>query len=128
MGKPTKEQRAELKKFINKWRPLLFLHAWDIDCHYMDSDHPHNPDVAIETNMQQEYTQAAWSVYPRYWRLSKTDRERCVVHELCHSVVVPLQHLSIIQTKGQFVSPGHCAHVDESVTQHLSNIVFFLKG
>ncbi len=106
---------------MKKWIPKLYLHQWQIELMYQDSDDEDR--TAIFTEMEPRYMSAVWSVYPSYFNQIKWKREEIVVHELFHCITAILCRLAAEGSKGHVVTREHLNHFKEEVTQHLTNIV-----
>lgn len=121
---PPADLKQELRDLMGKYQTLLYLHSWDITVRYMDGDHQDDDHVAIETRVQDEYMQCTWSVYPHYFtRLSKEEREECIIHELCHCITAPPYEMIRAILDGEMISKNQLRKCGERITTHIQRIV-----
>ena len=123
--KPTKQMRAEVSGYIQKWQPRLYLHEWSFKTtHFHSADEEDKSSAAII--MKTEYKQANIKINPRFWEdTDPKEREMIVLHELCHCIVQPLVQIAADAANGHGVSGREIDHWKESVTQHLTNSIFY---
>ena len=117
--KPTESQKKEVRGYIQKWQPTLFLHEWDFEIHYCE-------DVeGLKITMKTEYKDAIIEINTKvYFELSKEKREEVLVHELCHCIAQPLVHIACEAAMGRQVSQQEIDWHKESVTQHFARAIF----
>lgn len=121
----TDSQRKEVRGFISKWQPLLFLHQWDFSISFHD-----NPDEKwLEITMQTVYKKAdiAINVHSYFSEKDKEYRERMIVHELCHCLVQPMVEVACEAAGGRQVSQSEIDWHKESVTEHIATSIFYKK-
>lgn len=122
--KPTKQQRAEVSSYIQKWQPRLYLHEWAFKTtYYHEAEKEDESTAAILMNPQ--YKQADIKINPKFWDSDPREREMILVHELCHCIVYPLVQLASDACNQQLITGREIDHWKESVTQHLTNAIFY---
>jgi hypothetical protein len=82
------EVAALLQPLVEKW-------SWIVPsiCHELRvqfSSDADDEEAIMAVSLSPEYRAADLLVFPRWLTEKKSERERCVVHELCHIVVAPL--------------------------------------
>lgn len=118
--KPTEKQKAEVRGYINKWQPKLFLHPWSFKVEYHDDE----TRQGLKINMHAEYKDAMIEVHMDFWRMDEHEREQAIIHELCHCIVQPLVELVARAAEGHGVSQREIDWNKEQVTQHLAIAIF----
>jgi len=119
--KPTDKQRREIKRYIKKWRPRLFLGEWYIVTQHMVND---ENGWAATCDPDEVYFHATISVYPSFWKHRKLEREEIIVHELCHCLTVGSIKMSRDLLEGDLVTAKQIKENNEMLTQRITNIVF----
>lgn len=119
--KPTDKQKAEVRKYLKKWQPKLFLHQWQFDISYHD-DQEHN---GAKINMQAEYKAALIEIHMDFFNFTKEKREEVILHELCHCIIQPIITLACSAADGFGVSQREIDWHKESVTQNIATALFY---
>lgn len=120
--KPTKAQRAEIGRFVQKWRSVLYLHKWNFDVCYMKNDDCGKSAEIVHTP---HYFEGEIRIFPLFWNeKDPKKREEVIVHELVHAILGPLDHNFHQLHKGRHVDLNSHHDMVERVTQHVTNIVF----
>lgn len=126
--KITENQKQEVRKYIRKWRDLLFLHQWRFDTAYVLDD---NTDIkGILITMNPEYKNALIEINVKNFFHNikdKEEREEIMVHELCHCILQPLVHLAVEAANGRNVTQSEIDWFKEDVTQHFARAIYYLK-
>ena len=132
--KPTKAQRAEVQKLIERWRPRLYLNEWHVDIVYMkDSAKPDPSSVgggqtlaAIQPDPV--YLQARIEIYPEFWAEPPWQREKALVHELAHCLTQELFDLVRALWRDETVSQRDARERLERLTQRITHIAIYQQG
>lgn len=120
--KPTDAQKKEISGYIRKWRAILYLEDWYFETTYL---HNQESEAAAAIKMQTEYKRATTIIEPKFWKEPKEAREMIIVHELCHCITEPLVRLAVDAGNGHAVSGREIDHWKESVTQHITNAIYY---
>lgn len=103
--KEYKEIVAKVNKYINKWQKPMGLRWFDIKFIFSRERMPDKDAVAAMTLGDWFYRQGSITFYlPAIMDLTDSELENCVVHELCHILVLPLWDLvdENTRTQGEF--------------------------
>lgn len=85
-----KEVKKEVRGFIKKWKPRLYLDIWDIDVEYFDGPIAGFEEATAVCTPNPSYFQGKIRInYEAYRRTISWRREAVIVHELLHLVVSP---------------------------------------
>lgn len=125
--KVSKGQQAQIELFVDRWKPLLFLHEWRIVVEYSDLNDPINDHVAAKTSADCTYKAAFITVYPCFFDNDATFREHIIVHELIHCITIIMKepaYNALVQEK--HVTWFQYKEADERCTQQITNVVFEL--
>lgn len=119
----SKSQRAEVRRYIDKWGVILFLQQWDFTVVYQETL---DDGAAAEVQMHPEYKNATIFISAsQFFSADKREREEMVVHELCHAVLQPMVHVACEGANGRQVSQKEIDWFKESVTQHFARAIFY---
>lgn len=122
---PTKRNRRELCRILDKWRPRLFLHDWFIDFRYLESPQTSEVFETIATcTPNHVYRRAQITVYSAWFKHPVKEREAMIVHELCHLVVEEAAQLAKDCRDGKNHHPHAVVDTFEKLVVNLTNIVF----
>lgn len=123
--KPTKKEKKKIKEQIELWRGRLFLHEWFLSVGYSDDEKYQGPfSVSAEVFTNVVYLKAEVTIFPNFFTLDDNEKERCLVHELCHCLTQESWNTS------QDLGNGKLIHFDtirdriETLTQRISNVAF----
>ena len=118
--KPTKKQRCLVKKWVNKWRPRLFLGEWFFHLRYSNED----VEPAAEISVNVPYMDAEIIIHPKFWSRDLKDQEHAIVHEMCHCHTEPsyASHVNMLNFK--VVTLDYVELIREQLTQRIANIAF----
>lgn len=119
--KPSEIQKKEVRKYVEKWRLILFLNQWRFDILYADEE----SECTAEIKMNGAYREAGIFIYDKYWKQTKEKREFSIVHELTHCVIQPLIEIACASAEGQALSIREIDWNKEQVTQHIANSLFY---
>lgn len=119
---PTGKHKKEIRGYIQKWKNRLYLQDWLFETNYCHQD---EDEAAADIKMQVQYKSAVLRIQPKFWKEVEQQREMIIVHELCHCLVQPLVQLACEAGDGYAVSSREIDHWKESVTQHITNAVFY---
>jgi hypothetical protein len=120
--RPTDQQKKEVTRFINKWRPKVFVGEWQIFTNFKKNQD--RPDVACSIDIDWEYLRATINVYPGHWDQTKQMREFAILHELCHIQTHELEEMAHDLHNGRFVNQHDISVAAERLTQRMANIAF----
>lgn len=86
-------QRKRLKKYIDKWQTPCGFDWWGITHAFTRERDEQYRDAAATTTTQWQYRNAyiTW-VMPEVADLTDDELDECVLHELCHILVAPLEN------------------------------------
>lgn len=126
--KPTKAQKDEADRFIDKWQPLLFLHQWHLIRKYSEWADENDADTCASCSADAIYKHATITFYPKFFGEISHTREESVIHELCHCVAEPTKNLMYTcVVKEKHTTWRELKEADERVVQHMTNIIFQLQ-
>jgi hypothetical protein len=131
VARPRTETPLErIVQFVKRWLIILGLTEWDVEVEFVDEDTDSgdvtdfSPDptkvVLMCTDIARGYKRATISIYPRVLGFSPAKQEQCVVHELVHLVVEPLDDLLLRQI-GTGEVFGEWRRLLEGTVDHISN-------
>lgn len=122
------KREREITVYIDRWAQRLFLQQWEFIVGYketmMDGDAP-NETCNADIYVMSEYHQAFINIYPHFWTQPKEQRERVVVHELCHILTNKLTKLVTDGQDGRLVPYDVTRKINEETTDHIANIAIF---
>lgn len=121
--KPS-DQRKRVEKFVNKWKPRLFLHEWYITIAHPREDDPNVEGATANIRVNPVYLSAHINIFPRFWCGTLKEQEETIVHELCHCVTQEAWDLARAQREGQAFSSDQIRNVIERLTQRMTNVAF----
>lgn len=124
MSKPTEAQKREIKRYVEKWRPKLFLAEWFISLDYVGPDPSDEGafDTLLSIDVAVEYMRARIRVYPAFWARDKETREEAMVHELCHCITQESSDQVSKLRDGMLVTKTEKHEANERLTQRIANI------
>lgn len=118
------QKKKEIAGYVKKWRQKLFLGEWHVYTHLKKSQSEQHPRRAAEVYVDHEYMQASIHIFPGFWDHGKIDRERFLVHELCHCVAEELYACVDSLMNDEIVTRKHSLIALERLVQRISNIAF----
>lgn len=123
--KMTHDRVIEL---IEKWRGLLLLGGHHIDVNFGTepcSDNRCCAEMAVNTPYMSGHY---FTVHPRFFEVGDDDeRERKIVHELCHIVTGESRSLlNLLLVQEAHVTWREAKNVDERLTDFVANIAYAL--
>jgi hypothetical protein len=125
--KPTEKQKAEIQKWIDKWKPLLFLQEWKIILQFEPEANPASKHNSAKTSADCTYKRAWITFYPCFFDDDDETREHTVVHELVHCITMIMKDPAYIAIVEENTIPWHVyKEADERCTQQIANVVFEL--
>jgi len=120
-----KEAEKEVQAFVQRWKPRLNLNEWHIETESADKDLPdpdEEGDCLMDCNADPVYLQAKIRIFPAFARRARHNRERAVVHELCHLVTQEARDLANRARLGKMVTVTETTAAFERMTQRIANI------
>lgn len=118
--KPTEKQRNEIKRYVNKWRPKLFLGEWFFNTNFAVED----SGAAATVKVDYVYLRADIMVFPCFWKHCQKEREEIIVHEMCHCISEEMYQASVQMANGFLVTANDAQDRRERLTQRITNIAF----
>ncbi len=117
---------TEGSRYIKKWQPKLFLFEWYISVIYAekDLDADQDGDTLATCSPDATYMKALITIYPAWFKRSKSLREHSIVHELCHCHTEELRELVRRLHKDVNVTLANTTAAHERLTQRMANIAF----
>lgn len=128
----TKKEKLEQQKrqaiydIVHKWRDILMLNSWRIDCYFMDKACDLDTDTSeayATISVLPEYMKASIKFYPSIFEKDEEQQTTAIVHELCHCITQESWDLIHDLRNGQLVTPNNARIVMERLTQTISNLV-----
>lgn len=133
MKTPNARARKEVDRLVATWKKRLYLTEWEIEVVHADNDaHPEahpvgEGDVMAEVDACPVYLQAIIEIRPSYWKLSPSQREKAIVHELSHCLTQEIYGLLESQWRGLAVMEREAVSSLERLTQRIANIALSRK-
>lgn len=120
---PTEAQKREVKKYVDKWRSILFLNVWYFDIYYTEDEE----EIAVSIKADHIYKNAAIYVNTKvFFERKKEVREEAIIHELCHCILEPFNWAhKEIQMNDRNIPEKEFESILESVTQHIARVIYY---
>lgn len=124
--KNRKHVEVAIQEFLSELDSLFGIQNYTRRVIFQRDEKSDNSRTLAEILVDHTYQQVSISVYDRFF-LEDTDAQiRCLIHELCHSVVWELAGLSTDLLDGKLVTADAIKNEDESATSQIQNIIFNL--
>ena len=122
----TSKQKLDLvKKIAEKWKPRLNLSSWDITISLEDNDEKSCTGmVTAECTSKTMYENAHVTVFPYFFKMTKPEQEKCIVHELAHCMTEPYKDLYRKYLNFELVTSSQEREVNEKLTTGITSIIF----
>lgn len=120
--KPTEKQRKTVQRWINKWRPRLFLGEWNLDVRYAIENDPDTPDLYADIAVSTKYIEATITIYPVFWEQGSMRQQEVLVHELAHCITDKAYRNCTDLLNGNHVTPKQANYDWEQLTQRVANV------
>jgi hypothetical protein len=118
--------KAEVRRYIEKWRPRLFLGEWFIELLFPEEDLGSENGYSTLANVCADptYLNAKIQVFPAFFAAPKDVREHAIVHELCHCLTQEAWDTAGRMRDGGLVNESELTKVVERLTQRIANVAF----
>lgn len=127
-----KNLKREALKLIEKWKIRLNLEEWTIFLIFPEVDAPATGDgygppqaTCVPCHV---YLQAWVRLYSGWFEGTEEDRERWIVHELCHCITSEVKDAAFGLRDGKLFTPDQLKEIDERLTQRITYIAMRDKG
>lgn len=127
---PTEKQMQEVERVIHYWKPKLLLHGYTIITEYEDVC-PDDPTCLAEAITAYPYLRILLKIFAsKLWGPTITDweRERSIVHELIHRVVIPVRAAAWELMRGNMVTWKEIMDREEGTVDWITSIIMMLDG
>lgn len=127
-------ERRSVEVIIARWKPRLYLSEWEFEVQLMsepDRDNsPDDPDgeTAAAIHASPTYLQALIQIYPLFWELKPSHREKVIVHELSHCLTQELFNVIDAAYSGRAVNYVDASEKLERLTQRITNLALSRAG
>lgn len=127
----TKEEKLKKQKItdnlIRKWQPWLFLQEWHFDIFFAEEDFGESPTQTIASAVcNYTYKKANITFYPRFFKDSKEEQEKTVIHELCHCHTDKVWDMLLDQNNGLLHTKNSIRDEIETLTTRMENIIYLV--
>lgn len=130
----TAQRRKSVLAIVARWKPRLYLSEWEFEVQFMDKpdsdDSPDDPDgeTAAAIFASPTYLQALIQIYPFFWDLKPTHREKVIVHELSHCLTQELFNVIDGAYSGRALNYNDACEKLERLTQRITNLALSRAG
>ena len=104
MNKPTPAQKVFVRETLKELTYALYLTEYQIDIHYLDSNHPTKEGLVAEISSSHLYFDGIISIYPIFFTRTEEQQREALVHEMCHIYAQPYKNLVCRMARGEMVT------------------------
>lgn len=122
--KPTPQQRAQVTRWVAKWKPRLFLQVYHIEIEFEREPDPTDEENPVSITNHFPYLSALIHVRPIFWTESATIQEHAIRHELAHLITAPLANCAESLHNGRHVTRADISNREETLTDWIARIAF----
>lgn len=122
--RPTKAEQARVRSYVRKWLPELLLNAHSITIEFSMRKCRTSPMAAATCTTKTPYLDVALAIFPLFWEQDEIERERIVIHELCHIITQASKEAACSLHNGSFVTWREIEAANETLTDHLTNVLW----
>ncbi len=125
----TEEQRLWARSVVERWRSVLFLHAYTIHIRHSETPNAEESICNADCTVLDEYHQAVIVIYPKFWDELTTDEERDfqLLHELCHAITAKSRLLAFDALNEKLVRSSEIKNANERSTDWIAKIIWHLQ-
>jgi hypothetical protein len=133
MATITRRKLEKVRGWVEKYRPILFLHQWTItvsaDMPTIEDDDDDGATLASIAILS-DYFNAEITLYPAFWSsdVTDTERERAILHELIHCLTEGVCRLTVDGKRPTYDRLAYARSESEQLTEWVTNIVWTLLG
>lgn len=126
----TELQRATAREIVERWRPILFLHAYTIHICHVKEVCADEPLTNADCTVNDEYHELVIRIYPKFWDELTTDEERAfqLLHELCHAITAPARSLAFDALSEKYVRSSEIKAANERATDWIAKAIWHLSA
>lgn len=109
----------EAAAYAGELRKTLFLRGWEINYARMDGE----TNIAAECTPDEQYRRAYIRLHPPFFKEELAAQKEIILHELCHIITGPQNHLITKLREGILVTPSEQSEAFERTTSWITGVV-----
>lgn len=111
----------KIEQFIEGMQWLFGVQNYDRTLKIKDKD---EEDTAAEIIFNEKYQRIKIAIYPCFWEHTLKEQRKLLLHELCHTITLPMHHLAVEFLRGEQASTEtHFIDTMERSTCQIENIL-----
>ncbi len=120
---PTKKQKNALVELLNELDWMFSLKNHERTLVYMKENDPDSPDCAADITITEDYMRIKIRIYPNFWEFPPHNRRMFLLHEMCHTIVQPIQREAKELRIGNLRTQEQVTFATEKVTSNITIIL-----
>ena len=88
--KKRKVTKAQVERYLEKWRDILHLNDWQVQVKYEDEQPTDRPELAMSVHRVPPYRWVNVSVYPHAFEVHPDTVDQTSCHEMGHVLLAPI--------------------------------------
>lgn len=128
MARRQQKVRQERKREIARVTRFLESIDWFFDLNNFDKtilfeEHDGKDDEAASITYDHRYRTVTIRLFPSYFSEKVLVRRKILLHELCHSITIPMQQASVNFLRGKAITEEQVFSMGEEATSKIENML-----
>jgi len=119
------QRENKIQQLLNKLDWMFNLHHFEKEIVFEANDNGNLADISYEEN----YQRLTLRIYPCFFKQSEVEQRKTILHELCHTITLPLRTAFHEFLDGKATTKEQIKFLNERETSILENLFdLLLKG
>ncbi|MEI9966154.1 MAG: hypothetical protein WDN67_00540 [Candidatus Moraniibacteriota bacterium] len=125
-----KKEVKRVLKFLDEIQWLFALQNYERTVTPKNQDIQNGEEVRLaDVTLDEKYQTIHINLYPSFFKRDLKDQRKTLIHELCHTITLPLCESAESLLEGKLITSEQIAQISETATSKIENILDgFLKG
>lgn len=120
---PSKKQKRALVELMNELDWMFSLKNHERTLVYMEKNDPDSEDCVADITITEDYMRIKIRLYPNFWEFSPYYRRMFLLHEMCHTLIQPIQREAQELRLGNLRTDQQVTFATEKVTSNVTVIL-----
>jgi hypothetical protein len=119
-------KKQKVVDFLESVEWLFDMQNYSRDIAFYTKEKTEEGNVLADITTNHTYRTLNVNVYPRFFRVSKEEQAKCLIHELSHTITEDMHDDWHNMYKGTFVTEAEANHHRERATEQIAYLIFQL--
>lgn len=110
----------DVRNLVKKLSLFFGVQNMDREIRYMNDD---DGDIVSYIQYEEDYQRITLKIYPVFFEKTRSTQAKCLLHEFCHTITIPVQEAAINLLNGKFHSERDIRERSEKSTSQIENIL-----